>query len=256
MMAMSNREGPDLMELRGLPPGNLQVSVRRNDGRDARLSLPVHLSASSELDARDAPASTIISGLVKMDCGSPPPQRLLLQLKNRPSGETTGISTNADGIISFQNTYTLPGEYDVSLAQQGIFQIRSLSATGAKVTGHTLEIIGGQEVNISLVLAKGSARVHGMAVQDGKPVVGVMVLFVPQDGETEPSFYCRDQTDSDGSIALTGVFPGHYIVVAIDDGWELEWAKPEVLMRYLPGGASAQIAPGENPQIKVIVQQP
>jgi hypothetical protein len=46
----------------------------------------------------------------------------------------------------------------------------------------------------------------------------------------------RDQSDSDGSFALRDVAPGRYTVVAIEDGWDLDWARPEVIGRYLSGG--------------------
>jgi hypothetical protein len=45
----------------------------------------------------------------------------------------------------------------------------------------------------------------------------------------------RDQSDSDGSFSLRDVVPGQYIVVAIEDGWELDWARPNAMGRYLPG---------------------
>jgi hypothetical protein len=32
------------------------------------------------------------------------------------------------------------------------------------------------------------------------------------------------------------VVPGQYTVVAIQDGWQLDWSLPKVINRYLPGG--------------------
>jgi len=46
----------------------------------------------------------------------------------------------------------------------------------------------------------------------------------------------RDQPDSDGSFTLLNVLPGNYTVVAIDNGWGTEWARPEVIRKYLAGG--------------------
>jgi len=34
----------------------------------------------------------------------------------------------------------------------------------------------------------------------------------------------RDQSDSDGIFTLHSVVAGQYTVVAISDGWDLEWA--------------------------------
>jgi hypothetical protein len=33
----------------------------------------------------------------------------------------------------------------------------------------------------------------------------------------------RDQSDLDGTFSLHGVIPGTYTVVAIDNGWDLDW---------------------------------
>jgi hypothetical protein len=37
------------------------------------------------------------------------------------------------------------------------------------------------------------------------------------------------------------VAPGDYTVVAIRDGWELDWAQPQVIRRYLPGGVAVTV---------------
>jgi hypothetical protein len=37
------------------------------------------------------------------------------------------------------------------------------------------------------------------------------------------------------------VTPGAYTVVAIEDGWELDWAKPEVIGRFLKGGVPVTV---------------
>jgi len=42
--------------------------------------------------------------------------------------------------------------------------------------------------------------------------------------------------------------------VAIENGWDLEWADPEVLQKYLTGGESVQIAPNGKTEVKVKVQ--
>jgi hypothetical protein len=51
-----------------------------------------------------------------------------------------------------------------------------------------------------------------------------------------PALARRDQSDSDGSFALRDAAPGQYTVVAIENGWDLDWERPEVISRYLPGG--------------------
>jgi len=55
------------------------------------------------------------------------------------------------------------------------------------------------------------------------------------------TLFRRDQSDSDGSFTLPDIVPGMYTVVAIADGWELEWTNPEVLKPYLAGGVKVEV---------------
>jgi hypothetical protein len=41
---------------------------------------------------------------------------------------------------------------------------------------------------------------------------------------------------------LKNVVPGQYTVVAIEDGWELDWSQPEVIARYLPRGLAVTVS--------------
>jgi hypothetical protein len=68
-----------------------------------------------------------------------------------------------------------------------------------------------------------------------------MVVLAPKNKSAWPALIRRDQSDSDGSFSLRDVVPGQYIVVAIEDAWALDWAQPEVLSRYLPGGIAVTV---------------
>jgi len=48
--------------------------------------------------------------------------------------------------------------------------------------------------------------------------------------------------------------PGRYTLMAIEDGWDLEWDDPDVLKKYLAGGESVEIAPHQQSDTKVNVQ--
>jgi hypothetical protein len=51
----------------------------------------------------------------------------------------------------------------------------------------------------------------------------------------------RDQSNSDGSFVMRDAVPGQYTAVAIEDGWALDWTRPEVIGRYLPGGIAVTV---------------
>jgi hypothetical protein len=69
-----------------------------------------------------------------------------------------------------------------------------------------------------------------------------MVVLVPKELAATDGLSRRDQSDSDGSFSLRDVVPGQDTVVAIEDGWELDWAEPQVIARYLPGGISVTVS--------------
>jgi len=48
--------------------------------------------------------------------------------------------------------------------------------------------------------------------------------------------------------------PGRYTLMAIEDGWDLEWAAPAVLQKYISGGESVQIAPNQKTNVSIRVQ--
>jgi hypothetical protein len=72
-----------------------------------------------------------------------------------------------------------------------------------------------------------------------------MVLLIPKDPAAFPELVRRDQSDSDGSFAIRDAAPGEYTVVAIEGAWGdgngLDWTRPEVIGRYLPGGVAVTV---------------
>ena len=69
-----------------------------------------------------------------------------------------------------------------------------------------------------------------------------MIVLVPKDLTTIDGLARRDQSDSDGSFSLRDVIPGQYTLVAIEDGWPLDWMQPAVIGRYLPGGVAVTVS--------------
>jgi hypothetical protein len=81
-----------------------------------------------------------------------------------------------------------------------------------------------------------------------------MIVLVPQDIQHNSILVRRDQSDSDGTFSLYNVLPGSYIVVAIQDGWNLPWLNPDVLHPYLKTGTTVNVSPRRRYDIKVDVR--
>ena len=62
--------------------------------------------------------------------------------------------------------------------------------------------------------------------------------------EANSEWLRRDQSDLDGSFSLINVIPGDYVLVAIDDGWDLNWSQPGIMAHYLEQGQKVSVSAG------------
>jgi hypothetical protein len=81
-----------------------------------------------------------------------------------------------------------------------------------------------------------------------------MILLVPQDPGQNPALLHRDQSDSDGSFSMSPIFPGRYTLLAIENGWDLEWSNPAVLFQYLPNGQPLELKSNATAELNAKVQ--
>ena len=71
---------------------------------------------------------------------------------------------------------------------------------------------------------------------------------------SQSAVWGRDQTNSDGSLNITGVVSGKYTLVAIENGWDVEWWKTKVLKPLLEQGKALEVEPNEKYRVAVNVQ--
>ena len=145
-------------------------------------------------------------------------------------------------------TYRL--RVDLSEAQRFI---QKVSVSGAKLNGRELIIHGASDVQLTIVTAEGVGQITGFASLDSHSAAGAMVLLVPESGLDLDDDARLDQSDSDGSFTLANITPGKYRLLAIADGWSLDWHDPAVLKPYLAKAQSLQIAPGDERKLTVEV---
>jgi len=61
----------------------------------------------------------------------------------------------------------------------------------------------------------------------------------------------RDQSDLDGTFTLGTVILGEYTIVAIENGWDLNWSQPGVIAHYLKNGGKVVIAPTAQEPVRL-----
>ena len=114
-------------------------------------------------------------------------------------------------------------------------------AVGGRPHSGNLVTVQDRALTLVVKVSAGGTRVEGFAGAVGKGKAGVLVLLVPRDAAAFPELVRRDQSNSDGSFSMRDAVPGQYTVVAIEDGWTLDWTRPEVIGRYLPGGIAVTV---------------
>jgi carboxypeptidase family protein len=245
---------PGLLEITGLPPGRLNVTLQFRKGDASRSqSQTLQLAQDAEFNTSEMASAAGVSGTAKMDDGSPLTS-VAVSLHNRTTGEGGYMPVEANGEFALKNRQMAAGTYDLMINASSAVGVKALSATNAKVSGQTIEIAGGQDVRISLVITKGTGHISGVALKDGKPVDGVMVLLVPPALQRNLALVRRDQSDSDGTFNLPNAVPGKYTVVALEN-WDLDWSTAGVLEKYLKGGEAVEVAADSKLEVRVNVQR-
>jgi hypothetical protein len=231
-----------------LAPGHYTVEQGALGG------VPVDATGSRTLDAPTAAATVEVSGRFAMASGARMPERAFVSLY-----PTDGHLPRLEGITvrdgSFDFSNVPPGTYEVSLS--GSMVVVQMAASGGEVHGSRITV-GSDAVLLAATLASGSTSINGYAVHDNKGVGGVLVLLAPSDPKANDELIRRDQSDSDGSFSLANVVPGTYTLVAIENGWNLEWKHRDAIAAYLRRGVTVQVEENQrmlNLESPVAVQE-
>jgi hypothetical protein len=244
------------LELNGIAPGHYTVRIYaagKFGDQSASTTRDIDLNANGTLDPYSGGNSIVVSAQLRFE--SEAPHQAFLELLNKKTREVLSERVTGNGDLVFKQG-PVAGSYEVSLANAEGIYLKSISVTGAKVSGRTLEIGAEATVKLTIAAARGVGEVGGVASRDGWPFGGAMIVLVPADPAHNEMLFRRDQSDSDGTFTLPGVVPGVYTALAIEDGWELEWKNPEVLRNYMSRGVAVRVQPKGKYDIKVAVQLP
>lgn len=229
-----------VVDMAGIAPGQYTL---REFGPQGEIRGPaVDLTSSQAIDFSAASATVDVSGKLAMASGRQLPANLTasLALAGETDSSTNNTRVNSDGSFDFHSVE--PGRYDLRVHASGeTLAVVQMAASGAEIQGSRLTVAA-DPVLLAATLTSGSTTVTGYAQSDGKGVGGVMILLVPADPNAGTDLDRRDQSDSDGSFTLRRVVPGAYTVVAIENGWTLDWAHPDVIAPYLARGLKIRVS--------------
>jgi hypothetical protein len=230
---------PGLFDVSGVPAGryNIRISNRKNQSEIRQVDV---LNDGEELDASGGTPFSTLNLSLHVPGESSFPANLSVGLR-RPHGSIETFQplgskseTKLQGIR--------PGEYElVVFAPDKQYFLAQITSPDAEISGHLLTIPPGANVSVAASLITNTESVHGFVKNGDKAFAGAMVVLVPQDPINNPDLFRRDQSDLDGSFQFNSVVPGSYTIVAIQDGWDLDWSQPAAMVPYLKNAEAVKM---------------
>jgi hypothetical protein len=219
-----------------IAPGQYRAEFMGQNGRPEKQAIVDASGDRASLDTAAAVSDADVRGTVAMSNGGSLPQGTGIFLRpDRGNGQ--GAEVLPKGEFHFESVPS--GKYRIEVGSRaGRMGLAQVMANGAPVRGGMLTV-GSEPMTLSLSLIQGVATLAGEVHRDDAAASGVFVLLVPSDRHAA---VVPNQSDSDGTFEFRNVLPGAYTVVAIEDGWTLNWQSREVLGRYLAGGLKVTIS--------------
>ena len=227
---------PGNVEFAGVAPGHYELS----EGDPPRV-VNLDATVSEQIDPNAGTPTLAVTGIARMASGTALPvgTRLVLTPQDRSHGHPENAEMQRGGRFSFAaiapGTWTLSGE-----AGGNVLPVVAIG-TGSETYAGNVLTVHDRPLDIVATLGQGTTSVDGFAHKGNKGFAGAMIVLVPKETALKDAVTRRDQSDSDGSFSLKQAIPGKYTVVAIENGWDLDWSKQEVIARYLTKGTAVTV---------------
>ena len=228
------------VEISGIAPGAYEMELNDPNGESSRVAA-ADLNSDQAIDVSSAMPLVDVTGKVAMAGGEAPPSSLFVRLAPKQGQEEITAPIEPDR--SFHLRSLRPGTYEFSVQVFAYpMTITHLTAAGATFKDHLLTI-GSEPVTLTAELTESSATVNGFATQNGKRASGIFLELIPKNATAGRAAFAVNQSDSDGSFNFRHTLPGDYTLVAIQEGWTLDWMDPAAMAPYLAKGLKVSVPP-------------
>jgi len=225
---------PSVFEITAAP-GKYELRLPRQDGEPSQSSEVEISQDNEELDASTGQAASTITAKVEVIGETALPPQMAFALRNAQHRVVAWGAMSPAREVTFGEV--APGRYEVLAgAASRAYSVVSMTLNGSPVSGHSFTVPTGTALSLSLRVVGGAADVNGLAQRAGKGAAGAMIVLVPRNPEANRELFRRDQSDLDGTFTFRSVIPGPYTVIAIENGWDLDWSKPAAISRYAAHG--------------------
>jgi hypothetical protein len=227
---------PGEVEFSGIPPGHYQLL----QGDPPRIS-ELDANSSQAVDPNAGSPAVTVTGTLRSTTNAPVPENVNVVLEGA-NGQTQGSMQINARKGEFRFDAVPPGVWSLAAAAQGnALPVVAVSSAVAVTTGNQITVKD-RSVSVVATVSPSLSRVKGFARTDGKGVAGAMIVLVPRQPSSYRALARRDQSDSDGSFSLRDVPAGQYTVIAIDNGWKLDWTDRANITRFLPRGVAVTVS--------------
>jgi protocatechuate 3,4-dioxygenase beta subunit len=230
---------PGVFEINGVAPG--RYSVRMPGSGEGSETNEIDLTDNGqELAVPAEEAAANVKATVQVLGQATLPPQIEIALRNHKMRIVAWQEMDEKGEVEFNDL--APGKYEVLAGSRPkAYSVAQITSKDRVISEHTLTVAAGTSLTISLSLVGGTVNVEGFAKRAGKATSGAMVVLVPKDPESHHDLFRRDQSDQDGSFSLRSVIPGTYTIVAIANGWDLDWSRPGVIANYAKHGQTITV---------------
>jgi hypothetical protein len=230
---------PGIIEMTGIPAGRYNVRLQGR-GADVQMNGVDLTKDGEQIDVATAEPLADVKISVQTLGGKSIPKGLSVGL--RSNGRSMAGLRAVDEKGQSEITDVPAGRYDVVLwGAAKPYSISKMTLEGAEVSGHSIALSAGVSASVSLTVVAGNVQVNGIAKKAGKGFAGAMIVLVPKNPAGNRDLFRRDQSDLDGTFTLRNVVPGSYSLLAIENGWDLDWSQPAVIAVYARHGQPVEV---------------
>jgi hypothetical protein len=160
-----------------------------------------------------------------------------------------------DGTFTLKNVQA--GRFRVVCFKQGAY-IKAARAGDQDVLNLALDTTQSAPPSLEITLSANGPQVSGSVKNaDGKLLQGVSVILIPDDESLRGQWngYGTSTTDQYGNFRVSGIRPGEYKAIALEEVEGGEYMDPEFVKRYERKATPVSLKEGakENLQLTVIV---